>query len=47
MGDLKKESFREVWYGQKYTDFRAQVMNGREKIGICRNCTSGLKGVVS
>jgi radical SAM protein with 4Fe4S-binding SPASM domain len=47
MGDLKKESFKKIWYGQNYTEFREQVMKGREKIEICRNCTSGLKGVVS
>ena len=45
MGDLKTESFRSIWNGRHYKDFRQQVLTGRESIEICRNCTSGLKGV--
>ncbi len=45
MGDLIKDSFREIWQGKLYHDFRRQVLTGRKLIPICRNCTSGLKGV--
>jgi len=45
MGDLKKDSFREIWHGKLYQDFRKQVLTGRKSIPMCRNCTSGLKGV--
>jgi radical SAM protein with 4Fe4S-binding SPASM domain len=45
MGDLREESFREIWHGSKFRQFRNDVLHGREKIPICRNCTSGLKGV--
>jgi radical SAM protein with 4Fe4S-binding SPASM domain len=45
MGDLNKESFREIWFGEKYMAFRRSVLTERDKIGICMNCTSGLKGV--
>lgn len=45
MGDLKKNTFREIWHGKQFYDFRNMVLNGRGSIGICRNCTSGLRGV--
>ena len=45
MGDLNKDSFREIWNGPKYRIFRKSILSGRHMIGICRNCTSGLAGV--
>lgn len=45
MGDLTQESFREIWEGTKYTIFRKSILSGRHMVDICRNCTSGLKGV--
>lgn len=44
MGDLNKESFREIWEGPKYTMFRKSILTGRNMIEMCRNCTSGLRG---
>jgi radical SAM protein with 4Fe4S-binding SPASM domain len=44
MGDLKTQSFREIWHGAGYKEFRNKVLSGREKIEICRNCTSGMSG---
>ena len=41
MGDLKTVDFQTVWQSALYQDFRAQVLKGREKIDICRNCTEG------
>lgn len=46
MGDLNTDSFRNIWNSDKYNDFRRQVFADRKSIGICRNCTSGLKGVI-
>ncbi|MGE5420041.1 MAG: SPASM domain-containing protein, partial [Chloroflexota bacterium] len=46
MGNLADESFREIWRGEKFKDFRKKILTGREKIPICRNCTSGLSGVI-
>ena len=40
MGDLKKASFRDIWYGEKYNDFRASLFRSRAEIEMCRNCTS-------
>ena len=45
MGDLKHDSFREIWDGPKYMIFRKSILSGRHMIGICRNCTAGLRGV--
>lgn len=45
MGDLNNDSFREIWNGPKYRIFRKSILAGRHMIEICRNCTSGLRGV--
>jgi radical SAM protein with 4Fe4S-binding SPASM domain len=45
MGDLNKESFRSIWNGRQYSEFRKKILTGRNKIDICRNCTSGMKGI--
>lgn len=45
MGDITRDSFREIWDGPKYRIFRKSILSGRHMIEICRNCTSGLKGV--
>lgn len=45
MGDLEKETFRDIWHGQRYREFRRKIATDRRNIEICRNCTSGLRGV--
>ena len=45
MGDLNHDSFSEIWNGSKYRIFRKSILSGRYMIEICRNCTSGLRGV--
>jgi radical SAM protein with 4Fe4S-binding SPASM domain len=45
MGDLNQESFRNIWEGPGYMEFRNGILTGRNKIEMCRNCTSGLRGV--
>jgi radical SAM protein with 4Fe4S-binding SPASM domain len=40
MGDLRTTSFRDIWYGEKYKDFRASLFRSRSEIEMCRNCTS-------
>jgi len=47
MGDLNRDSFRTIWNGPAYKEFRKQVLTGRRKIGICRNCTSGINLKIS
>ncbi len=43
LGDLKKLSFKEIWHGAAYKNFRNQLLSGRDKIDICTNCTEGCK----
>jgi radical SAM protein with 4Fe4S-binding SPASM domain len=43
MGDLAESTFHQIWEGEKFRKFRKDVLTGRSKIDICRNCTSGLK----
>ena len=45
MGDLNYDSFREIWNGPKYRIFRKSILSSRHLIEICRNCSSGLRGV--
>jgi radical SAM protein with 4Fe4S-binding SPASM domain len=41
LGDLKKTSFKSLWQGAAYQNFRAQLLKGRDQIAICTNCTEG------
>src|SRR5690242_3895685 len=43
MGDLKQQSFKEVWNNETYRGFRAQILKGRKNIDICANCSEGTK----
>lgn len=43
LGDLKKNSFEEIWRSNTYNDFRKMILKGREEIEICKNCTEGTK----
>jgi radical SAM protein with 4Fe4S-binding SPASM domain len=43
MGDLKENSFREVWKNPAYYAFRSSVLRSRSEIEICKNCTEGTK----
>lgn len=45
MGDLKTDSFRNIWHGKEFYGFRNTVLKERGKIPICRNCTSGIGNV--
>jgi radical SAM protein with 4Fe4S-binding SPASM domain len=39
LGDLKKQSFQEIWRGKAYDDYRNKLFTARKDIDICRNCT--------
>lgn len=43
MGDLRKQSFNEIWKGAAYSNFRNRLSKGRDQIDICTNCTEGCK----
>jgi radical SAM protein with 4Fe4S-binding SPASM domain len=43
LGDLKQQSFRELWQNKEYRHFRSQVLDSRKNIDICANCSEGVK----
>ncbi len=43
LGNLKKQSFKDIWKGKKYNKFRNDVFSHRNKIDICQNCTEGTR----
>lgn len=43
LGNLRMQSFREVWQNDNYRQFRHELMAGRKNIDICSNCSEGLK----
>lgn len=43
MGDLKKQSLREIWNGEAYRQFRSALLRSRREIDICTNCSEGTK----
>lgn len=43
LGDLKQQTFKELWYSYKYQDFRQSILRSRQEIDICRNCSEGTK----
>lgn len=43
LGQLKTQSFKEVWKGKSYQAFRKSIIQSRSEIDICTNCTEGTK----
>jgi radical SAM protein with 4Fe4S-binding SPASM domain len=43
LGDLSKNSFHEIWFGEKYASFRQTLLGSRSEIEICKNCTEGTR----
>ena len=41
MGTLENQSFRNIWNGLDYDQFRKQIFSERSAIDICTNCTEG------
>ena len=42
LGNLKTQSFKEVWNNDNYKQFRGQLMKSRKNIDICANCSEGV-----
>ena len=42
LGNLKNESFKEIWNNENYKQFRTQLMQSRKNIDICANCSEGI-----
>lgn len=43
LGDLRQDSFADVWRGDRYNEFRGSLLRSRSEIEICRNCTEGAR----
>ena len=44
MGDLMKENFKEIWWGEAYSRFRRQFRHNYRSIPFCDGCTNAFKG---
>ncbi len=42
LGNLKSQSFKQVWDNDNYKQFRAELMKSRKNIDICANCSEGV-----
>jgi radical SAM protein with 4Fe4S-binding SPASM domain len=43
LGDTKSETFKQLWFGEKYRSFRQTLIRSRSEIEMCKNCTEGTK----
>lgn len=41
LGDLKSQTFTELWHSAPYQRFRETLMRSRSEIDMCKNCTEG------
>ncbi len=41
LGDLKTNSFKEIWNSSEYDELRTKILHDRKTIDICTNCTEG------
>ena len=42
LGNLKTQSFKEIWHNDNYKQFRSELMKSRRNIDICANCSEGV-----
>lgn len=42
LGNLKTQSFKEIWHNDNYKQFRNELMKSRKNIDICANCSEGV-----
>lgn len=42
LGNLKTQSFKEIWHNDNYKQFRSDIMKSRKNIDICANCSEGV-----
>jgi radical SAM protein with 4Fe4S-binding SPASM domain len=41
LGNIKNESFKNIWNNSNYKQFRSELMKSRKNIDICSNCSEG------
>jgi len=42
LGNLKMQSFKEIWRNDNYKQFRKELLTSRKNIDICSNCSEGI-----
>jgi radical SAM protein with 4Fe4S-binding SPASM domain len=42
LGNLKNQSFKQIWHNNNYKQFRGELMTSRKNIDICANCSEGV-----
>ena len=42
LGNLKNQSFKNIWQNSNYKQFRKELMSSRKNIDICSNCSEGV-----
>jgi len=42
LGNLKDQSFKEIWNNKNYKLFRKELLKSRKNIDICSNCSEGI-----
>jgi radical SAM protein with 4Fe4S-binding SPASM domain len=42
LGNLKTQSFKQIWHNDNYKQFRSELMKSRKNIDICANCSEGV-----
>ncbi|OEK02852.1 radical SAM protein [Roseivirga sp. 4D4] len=43
LGTMEYQSFKTVWKGEAYQNFRASLIKSRSEIEMCKNCSEGTK----
>ncbi|MBO3699859.1 SPASM domain-containing protein [Roseivirga sp. E12] len=43
LGTMEGQSFKSVWRGKAYQNFRASLIKSRSEIEMCKNCSEGTK----
>jgi hypothetical protein len=43
LGSMNGGGFLKIWDGEEYHDFRKGVVQNRDGLEMCRNCTEGIK----
>ncbi len=43
LGDMKKQTFSDLWNSSEYQNFRNLLLKSRSEIEMCKNCTEGTK----
>ncbi len=42
LGNLKMQSFKQIWHNDNYKQFRRELKTSRKNIDICANCSEGV-----